>query len=167
MERGRSVWLAGVVGVMVVACGKDRSGHGQPAVTAPQGVDCGHTTCGSNFFVDAVQAGECAPGANCSLALTLVATGDFHINDEYPYKFRADDASGLTFLGTDTAGANVFSKAASNWQKTGPQTGTMSVAFQAPGKGKVSVSGTFKLSVCSAQNCQLESQSVTAPVTIR
>jgi len=164
----RSTWLAGVLAVAAVGCSKDRSSPPDPpATTAPQAADCGHAACGPNFFVDATQAGDCAQGANCAITLSLVATGAFHINDEYPYKFRADDAAGFTFLGTDAAGPNVFSKAASNWQKTGAQTGAMTVGFQSVRKGKASVSGTFKLSVCSAQNCQLEQQTVTVPVAIR
>jgi hypothetical protein len=153
--------------VSVAACGHDSSsGHGEGVVTAPQGADCGHTSCGSNFFVDAVPPGDCATGANCTIGLTLVATGAYHINDEYPYKFRADDAPKVTFQGTDPTGPNVFSKGASNWQKTGAQKGTMNVIFQSTDKGTKNVSGTFKFSVCSEQNCQLEQAAVTIPVSV-
>jgi hypothetical protein len=148
-----------------LACSKSSS-RDDRAVTAPQGADCGHTACGSNFFIDTAQAGDCVAGANCSLTLTLVATGAFHINDEYPYKFRADDAPGVTFLGTDSAGPSVFSKAASNWQKAAPQKGVMTVSFQSA-KGQKNVAGTFKLSVCSAQNCQLEQQTLATTITAR
>ena len=158
--------LLGALALAALACGKDHSaGRDDRAVTAPQGADCGHAACGSNFFVDSVQAGDCAAGANCSLTLTLVATGAFHINDEYPYKFRADDAPGVIFLGKDTAGPSVFSKAASNWQKAAPQKGVMTVGFQSA-KGQKSLSGTFKLSVCSEQNCQLEQQTVATTITV-
>jgi hypothetical protein len=161
---------AGVVLALVVAgCGKDghASGRDDRGVPAPQGGECGHTACGSNFFVDGAQAGDCPTGANCAVKLTLVATGDFHINDQYPYKFKADDTPGLTFHGTDSGGPNVFSKTADDWHKTGAQSGVMTVAFQAADKGARSVSGTFKLSVCSAQSCQLEQQTVTVPVAVR
>ncbi len=152
---------------VVAACGRDSSsGHGGSAVTAPQGADCGHTSCGSNFFVDAVPPESCAAGANCTIGLALVATGAYHINDEYPYKFRADDVPHVTFQGTDPAGPSVFSKSASNWQKTAPQKGTMSVIFQSTEKGSKNVSGTFKFSVCSEQNCQLEQATVTIPVSV-
>jgi hypothetical protein len=150
------------------ACSHDASsGHGEGAVTAPQGADCGHTACGANFFVDAAQTSDCAVGANCALALTLVATGDFHINDEYPYKFRAEETPRLSFQGTDSAGPKVFSKAANNWQKTAPQKGVMTLVMQAAEKGDKPVSGVFKLSVCSAQNCQLEQTEVTTSVHVR
>lgn len=150
------------------ACSHDASsGHGEGAVTAPQGADCGHTACGPNYFVDATQTSDCAVGANCSLALTLVATGEYHINDDYPYKFRADDAPHLSFQGTDSAGPKVFSKAANNWQKVAAQKGVMNVVVQAADKGDKPLSGVFKLSVCSAQNCQLEQTQVAATVHVR
>jgi len=41
------------------------------------------------------------------------------------------------------------------------------VAFRAADKGAKSVGGTFKLSVCSAQTCQLEQQQVQATVAVR
>lgn len=147
--------------------GRGGGGGGEGAVASLQGSDCGHTSCGSNFFIDAAQSSDCAPGANCAIAISLVATGEFHINDDYPYKFRADDAPHLTFQGTDPAGPNVFSKLGSNWHKMGPQKGTMSVVFQSAEKGTRNVSGTFKLSVCSAHNCQLEQTSLTTPVSVR
>ncbi len=43
----------------------------------------------------------------------------------------------------------------------------MTLKFKSANKGNVSISGVFKLSVCSAQNCQMESASVTVPVTVR
>jgi hypothetical protein len=161
------VALVAGTSVACIACNRDHSsGRGEVAVTAPQGTDCGHTACGSNFFIDVAPPGDCAPGANCSVAISLVATGDFHINDEYPYKFTADDAPGMKFLGTDAMGPKVFSKSASNWQKTAAQKGIMSVVFQAADKGSKTVAGTFKLSVCSQQNCQLEQQSVSTAVSV-
>lgn len=167
----RSVGAAVVVffALAPLGCGKDHhaAGRDERGVPAPQGGECGHTACGSNFFVDGAQIGDCPAGANCTAKLTLVATGDFHINDQYPYKFKADDVPGVTFRGTDRGGPNVFSKDAEDWQKTGAQTGVMTLTFQAADKGAKSLSGNFKLSVCSAQSCQLEQQTVTVPVAVR
>jgi hypothetical protein len=129
--------------------------------------DCGHSACGSNFFVDVAAPASCAVGAPCGLSLRLVATGDFHINEEYPYKFKAEDVKGVEFLGTDDSGKNVFSKGANNWQRKDEKTGTMAVSFRAAEKGDKPISGTFKLSVCSPQSCQLEQQPVTTTVSFR
>jgi hypothetical protein len=156
----------------VAACGRDSRApsQGRDDLSAPApapAADCGHAACGSNFFVDAAPSGECAAGATCSLTFELVATGAFHINDEYPYKFKADDVPGLEFLGTDAAGASVFSKQASNWKKKDEKSGVMTVAFRSAEKGTKSVGGTLKLSVCSAETCQLEQQPVRATIAVR
>lgn len=162
-----------LVGALAQGCKRDSvtsstssatSASGSTAVTRP---DCGHTACGSNFFVDAVAPADCSAGARCTMAVKLVATGEFHINDEYPYKFKADDAPGIEFLGADPAGKNTFSKDAQNWRKSDEKSGVMTLAFRAADKGQKSVGGTFKLSVCSAQNCQLEQERVTAAVAVR
>lgn len=131
-------------------------------VLAPRG-DCGHAVCADNFFVDAAPA-SCTAGAPCSVTLKLVATGDFHVNDEYPYRFKADDAPGVTFLGTDPNGKSTFSKAAGDWQKADAKSGAMTLKFIAAGAGTTALGGTLKLSVCSAQACLLEQKQVTASV---
>jgi hypothetical protein len=164
---------AAALALLAAACGKDshaatRRTSDDPADTPRAGSECTHAACGNNFLVDAAPgAPRCQVGATCSVTLTLVATGAFHINEEYPYKFKADDAPGLEFLGTDAAGKNVFSKAAGNWQKKDEKTGTMTVAFRPAAAGSKTVAGTFKLSVCSAQSCQLEQQVVTTTVAVQ
>jgi hypothetical protein len=166
-----STAAAAALALLAAACGKDshaatRVAADDPGAAPHAGSDCAHAACGNNFLVDAVSA-RCAVGATCSVTFTLVVTGAFHINDEYPYKFKADDTPGLEFLGTDAAGKNVFSKAAGNWQKKDEKTGTMTVAFRPNGAGSKTVAGTFKLSVCSAQSCQLEQQAVTTTVAVQ
>ena len=173
------------LGLATAGCGKDSraatDSERDTAALGRAGTNCLHAACGDNFFIDIAPAGPCAPGATCSAAFTLAATGDFHINDEYPYKFKADDAPGVEFLGTDGAGKNVFSKVANDWRKNSEKTGTMTVKWrpaaqppdQPPGSASVAVSGersiagVFKLSVCSAQNCQLEQVPLKATVAVR
>jgi hypothetical protein len=162
-----------LVGLLAAACNREgraasqgtdpAAGTGSPAAQP----GCGHTACGSNFFVDAVAPADCSSGARCTVDVKLVATGDFHINDEYPYKFKAEDAAGVEFLGADAAGKNTFSKDAKDWKKRDEKSGVMTLAFRSDEKGQKSVGGTFKLSVCSAQNCQLEQQPVRATVAVR
>jgi hypothetical protein len=150
-------------------CSKGSAASHEGAVTAPQAgqADCGHTACGSNFFIDAVPPADCVSGANCAMTLSLVATGEYHINDDYPYKFKADDVPQVAFQGTDPAGPKVFSKQANNWQKSAPQKGAMNVVFQATDKGSKNITGVFKLSVCSDHDCQLEQTTVATAVNVR
>src|SRR5271165_905192 len=82
---------------------------------------CGHAICGDHYFVDALPPLACEAGALCRLTVKLGATGEFHVNDEYPYQFQADERPGVQFTGTGTVGRNVFSKAAGDWRKDDAQ----------------------------------------------
>jgi hypothetical protein len=150
-------------------CAKSRAaaaeGKGPPAPSP--GAACAHTACGERFYVDAVSPESCTSGAECDVALKLVALAPFHINDEYPYRFRGDDSSLLQFLGTDAAGKNVFSKAAGDWRKADATNGSMNVRFVPTVKGSTTVGGTFKLSVCSTESCLLEQRQVAISVAVR
>jgi hypothetical protein len=159
--------------VAAAACSKGGRASGGPAAddvaAAPSSTqaNCGHAACGSNFFLDVVPGPDCIAGATCTVGFALVATGQYHINDEYPYKLKADDAPGVEFLGADATGKNVFSKAASDWRKRDEKSGVMTLAYRAADKGSKTVGGTFKLSVCSAENCQLEQERVKATVAVK
>lgn len=123
---------------------------------------------GNNFVVNATVA-TCNANADCKIDLRLEAVGDFHVNKEYPYKFKASAApAGVTYLGKDPAGVDMFSKAAGDFtlDASNEKVGTMTIRFKSANKGAVSIGGVFKLSVCSAANCQLEQANVTVPVTV-
>jgi hypothetical protein len=151
------------------ACSRDSEAAltgAKQTMTGPN-VDCGHAVCADNFFVDAAPSGACASGATCSVSVRVVATGAFHINDEYPYRFKADDAPGVQFLGTDTGGKNVFSKAAGDWQKADAKSGAMTIKFTPASAGNATIGGMLKLSVCSEANCLLEQRQVSAAVAVK
>jgi hypothetical protein len=144
--------------------------RGDPAPTralSPTGDCSGHAACTANFFIDVIVPSGCAAQATCTIALKLVATGDYHVNDEYPYRFKADEVSAVRFEGADGAGKNVFSKLAGDWQKSDAKSGVMSVKFTPLEKGTVAIAGTFKLSVCSPENCLLEQRKVSASVVVK
>ena len=58
---------------------------------------------------------------------------------------------------------DTFSKAGGDFKKDGEKTGTMTVKFK-PTAAKGKIVGTYKMSVCSEQNCQLEQQEVAVDV---
>jgi hypothetical protein len=129
-------------------------------VASAAAADCGHTVCSESFFVDAVAPDACASGARCDVTLKLVATGAFHVNDQYPYRYKAQPTPTVEFLGTDPAGKNVFSKPAGDWAQTGAKSGVLTVHLTPTAKGGAMISGVFKLSVCSEQNCLIEQPEV-------
>ena len=121
---------------------------------------------GKNFTLDA-NPSACSAGAECTVTIKLEATGEYHINKSYPYKFKATDAAGVEYLGKDAGGKNVFSKTAGDFAEVGEKVATMTIKFKPAAKGTVNIGGTYKMSVCSAQNCQLEAQELSVPVTVK
>jgi hypothetical protein len=135
-------------------------------VLSASAADAQQVATGNNFTVNANVA-ACTSGADCTIALKLEAKGDFHVNKEYPYKFKANAANGVTYLGKSTP--DTFSKSDGDFvlDASNEKVGTMTLKFKSANKGAVTIAGVFKLSVCSAQNCQLETANVSVPVTVR
>jgi hypothetical protein len=167
---------AATLAALLGACAKGEApatqGASAAAATAaavastPSGAGCAHAACSDHFYVEAAPS-ACAAGATCNLQLKVVATGDYHINDDYPYRFKADDAPGVAFQGSNPADKDVFSKTSGDWQKTEAKTGAMSVRFTPAAPGDKTIAGAFKVSVCSAENCLLEQPKVTAVVAAK
>jgi len=107
-----------------------------------------HVT-GSNFAVDVSAPGNCVVNGACTMAIKLTALGKFHINDEYPYKWVGDPIDGIDYTGKKTG----------DFRKDSPTQGTMLVAFKSAGQN-AKVSGVYKMSVCSEDKCQIETQRV-------
>src|SRR5262249_24391878 len=129
------------------------------AATAKLGAPAATKISGSHFAVAASTPG-CAFEKECTVALKLDASGGYHINKEYPYKFTANANPNVDFLGKDVAGENVFSKAAGDFTENGEATATLVVRFKAKAHGTAAVAGTYKMSVCSAENCQIETPTI-------
>lgn len=107
---------------------------------------------GKAFYrVDAKPLAPCPVNTTCEAQLVLTALGGYHVNDEYPTKFVADAASEVRIDGEGT------------FKIGGEKHGTMTVKFT-PTKPGAKLVGTFKLSVCSEDNCEIESPTITLAV---
>jgi hypothetical protein len=159
---------AGVLGVLVggaaFACHKSDAPQTGPSSHAPS--DCSpHAACGDHFFID-TESPHCEAGFACSVVVTLSARDAFHLDDDYPYVFKADTQPGMQFMGSDSAGREVFSKAAGDWQKLDDNRGTMTVGFVIGTPGERTIGGKLKLRVCSGdKRCAVEERDVR--VTVR
>lgn len=118
---------------------------------------------GQNFTLDVASA-SCKAGADCTMTIKLTAASEFHVNKEYPYKLTANAAPGVTFLGKKDA--NVFTKESGDFVEEGEKTGTMTVRFKPAAAGEAKVAGTYKMSVCSADQCQIEVQPIALNVPV-
>ncbi len=152
--------LGPVALVALVACDAKE----KPATVEPARSPTKQQLTASSFTLE-MTAGACRAGAECTLALKLVPTGEFHVNKEYPYKFVATAVPGVTFLGKETP--TTFTKAAGDYVEQGEKAGTMTVRFKPDAAGEANVRGIYKLSVCSADQCQIEQQAVDFAVSVR
>lgn len=118
---------------------------------------------GKNFTLDVASPG-CRAGEPCAMTIKLVAAADYHVNKEYPYKFVASPSAGIGFLGKGDA--NVFSKAAGDFTEDTARSATMTVRFTPASAGEAKVSGTYKMSICSDEQCQIEQQPVSLSVKV-
>ncbi|MEZ4258970.1 MAG: hypothetical protein R3B36_07880 [Polyangiaceae bacterium] len=107
----------------------------------------------------------CAVGQECTLALRLATKGDYHINKEYPYKFTGAPAGPVTFVAKGAP--NVFSKASGDFAIDGETRAVMNVRYRASEAGKVTLAGTYKMSVCSADQCRIVDPKVSLQVAVR
>jgi hypothetical protein len=104
------------------------------------------------YRVDAKPIVPCPVKTTCEAQLVLTALGAYHVNDEYPTKFVADPASGVRVEGEGT------------FAISGEKHGTMRVRFTPTAPGAAKLVGTFKLSVCSEENCEIESPKIALDV---
>ncbi len=162
-----------VISLAVAACDKKNDAKPGGAGTAPSSAASGGgggEEIGLNdgsFVVAAQPPTSCAPGATCTVPIKLEAQGEFHINDEYPYKFLANNATGAELEGSDPQGKNVFSKAAGDFAKQSPKIALMNVKLKPTSPGKATVSGTYKFSVCAESKCKIETAPVSFSVDVK
>ncbi|MBX3155388.1 MAG: hypothetical protein KF773_05280 [Deltaproteobacteria bacterium] len=100
------------------------------------------------FRVDATPLPPCTAGAPCEARLQLTALGDYHVNEQYPVKFESDTVPGLSVDGTGT------------FVRESAKVGTLTIRFVAASPGKAQLKGTFKLSVCTDDNCEIEAPAI-------
>lgn len=106
-----------------------------------------------NYTAKIALAGPCKAGDTCKAEVTLETKGEYHINDEYPYKFKLAEPppAGLEFpkpvVGRDQG-------------RFEEKKAVLEVPFVAKSAGDAKLGGTFSLSVCSAANCVMDKRSL-------
>lgn len=110
---------------------------------------------GKPFYrIDAGAQARCAAGAMCEVPLVLTALGDYHVNKDYPFKFVGDPEPAPP---VDGDGRFAFGDT---------RHGTLTVTLRPAAPGTVTLAGTFKLSVCNDDNCQIETPRIELVVPV-
>lgn len=102
-----------------------------------------------NYVVEIAASGGYKAGAEGSVKVTLVAKGNYHINAQYPYKFKtaAPPPDGISYP------KPVLNRPDGTFEAT---RASFQVPFVAAKTGKATVGGIFHLSVCSEANCIMD-----------
>ena len=103
-------------------------------------------------------SGRYTVGQQGNVQVVLVAKGDWHCNDKYPYKFKLGAASGGISYPTPIVRAEGL--------RIAPERTVMTVPFVPAASGDARVSGTFSFSVCSATSCQIETRELALTVKV-
>jgi hypothetical protein len=107
----------------------------------------------------------CRATEECVLTIKLTAAADYHVNKEYPYKFVPTAAPGIMYLAKNDT--NTFTRASGDFVEQGEKIGTMTVRFKVAAPGDARVAGKYKLSVCSADQCQIEEEMLDLTVAVK
>ena len=131
------------------------SATAEPVAAAPQG---GDRYSEKSFELSVRPSGAYQSGQEGKIEIVLDAKPPFHVNNQYPYKFKAKDGAGVKFpqpvVGKDQA-------------KLEQQRVTMLVGFVPDSAGKKSVTGQFAFSVCTDETCLMEKRDLTLVVDVK
>jgi hypothetical protein len=84
------------------------------------------------------------------------ALGEYHVNQEYPYKFK---------MGTAPAGVS-YPEAIVRAVNRTEKRATMSIPFTPDAAGTHTISGECSLSVCTESNCVIEKAQLSVTVKV-
>lgn len=133
---------------LVVACGRDEPAPPNPAAARPP------LASKAFYRLDAGPEAPCARGTTCVVRLVLTALGDYHVNGDYPFKFIGDPAPAIQLDGDGTFALD------------DARHGTLTLTFRPNAPGSAKLVGTFKLSVCSDETCEIETPKLELAVPI-
>ncbi|HEX9295793.1 MAG TPA: hypothetical protein VF881_08155 [Polyangiaceae bacterium] len=111
-------------------------------------------------MLDAQAPATVSVGGAGELEVVLAAKDGYHVNEEFPYKFKtaADPGGVVSFEHPE------LTRAQGTYTKTEAR---FTARFQGARAGDAKIGGTLALSVCSAKECVTDRVQVEMPVTVR
>jgi hypothetical protein len=111
-----------------------------------------------SYLVEISAGSPSRAGVPGSVRVSLTAKGGFHINDQYPYRFRASPAvEGLSYP------KPVLERADGQFEE---KTAVFQLPFVASRAGQFSVGGVLNLSVCSPTSCIVQKAPLAVTVSV-
>lgn len=144
-----SAGAAPAVSAVAVASASAPSAPDPPPVTSEKVGDGG-------FSLWMQSPGRAKVGQPSFVEVVLVAKGDFHCNDKYPYKLKlAAPSGGVSYPQPIVRDASVS-----------PSRTVLRAPFVASTPGDAHIAGTFFFSVCTESKCRIETQAVGLSVKV-
>jgi hypothetical protein len=143
-----------LVALLSLACAKSSAQEPAPPIAVrAEAAPLAETKVDSaDHTVSFDQKGACALGSVCTAVIRLETKGGFHVNEQFPYKFKGVEAPGVELQGADAAKKNDFSKAAGDLTIESKTVATLAVRFK-PVAQNGKISGVYKYAICNEANC--------------
>lgn len=111
------------------------------------------------YRVEMTTGGPYKSGTAGSVKITLTAKAGFHINTQYPYRFKASAAAeGVSYP------KPVLERADGQFEE---KTAVFSLPFVAGHAGKFAIGGVLNLSVCSPASCIVQKAPLEVTVAVQ
>jgi hypothetical protein len=112
----------------------------------------------ANFSVWMQAAGKHKVGQQGTVEVVLIPKNGFHCNENYPYKIKLNDPpSGVSFPQAVVRKENM---------SVTPDRGVMRVPFVPTAAGDARISGKFSFSVCTSDQCLIDSRDLAIVVKV-
>lgn len=137
------------------ATGTAKPGATVAGTATPDESNKGEEKKGAAFSAYMSGAKSYKAGQPGTVTAVVNAIGDYHINQEYPYKVALNDSAGVSFP----------EKTVKNVSR-GEKRATISIPFTPDKAGTATITGTCSLSVCTAENCVIEKVPLSVSVKV-
>lgn len=108
-------------------------------------------------FTATIEAKPAKAGETATAVVSVVPSGGYKVNEEYPYKCKLDDPP--------SAGVSYPTPVVTEVERT-KQLATLQIPYVAAKAGTARVGGTCSLSVCTEENCVIEKVALATDVTV-
>jgi hypothetical protein len=146
-----------LAGLASAACGDASTGKPAAASAEPAVPSAALPEVKAASFSAKIEAASAKAGEASHAVVTVTPSAGYKINQEYPYKFKADAAA--------STGVTFASEVVTDVERT-KERATMKIPFTAAKAGDAKVVGTVALSVCTDENCVIEKVALAAPVKV-
>ena len=162
-----SVFGLAAVALAAVACDRTQS---SPAPAPPATASAGPVADTPAFRAELKAVGAYKKGEPATYEVVVQTKSPYHVNDEYPAKFKAADANGIKHAEAKlerNKHADAFATEPCGGESKDACTLKITVKFTPDQSGTVRVGGLLDVGVCNKDQCLVEKKQLdlTVPVT--